>query len=123
MDTTKVKLLNNYQLYQMSKNKSLDDATQKKVYQEFLIRNISTIEQKELERRYQETFAETNKALDAASWDPFYTAFAWKKHFRQIALLQTLKRNKEAKAYQLRFYLGMLVYMLLFVSLLLFFRT
>lgn len=122
MDTTKVKLLNNYQLYQMSKNKSLDDATQQKVYQEFLIRNISTIEQKELERRYQETFAETNKELDAAAWDPFFTAFAWKKHFRHIALLQALKRNKEAKAYQLRFYLGMLVYMLLFILLLVFFR-
>lgn len=122
MDSTKVKLLNNYQLYQLSQNKSLDEDTLKKVYQEFLIRNISPLEQKELERRYRDTFAITKEELNAKAWDPFYTAFAWKRHFKHIGLLQTFKRDKEARAYQLRFYLGMLVYMLLFILLILFFR-
>lgn len=123
MDTQKVKLLNNYQLYQLSQNRSIDAYTLDRVHQEFRLRNISPLERKELERRYKETFAQSNARLDTKSWDPLYTAFAWKKHFKQIALLRSFNRETEARVYQLRFYLGMGIYMLLLVVIILVLRT
>ncbi len=117
MQSNKVKLLNNYQLYQLVNNNLLDEETRNKARQELAFRNISTLERKQLERRYQSTFAKSNEELDAHTWDPFYTAFAWKKHFKKIALLRSFNRKSEAKTYQLKFYVGLLIYALLFILL------
>lgn len=122
MESNKVKLLDNYQLYQLGQNKYLDEETQMKVHKELVLRNIPTIELKEFERRHIATFDKPNEALAANTWDPLYTAFAWRKHFKHIALLKAFQRKKEAQVYQLRFYVGMAIYMLLFIFLLLLFR-
>lgn len=118
MQSNKVKLLNNYQLYQLAQNNSLDEETLNKVHQELALRNISTIEQKQLEQQYQDTFAQAVEELETNAWNPLYTAFAWKRHFKYIALLKTFKRKKEAKTYQLKFYTGILIYVLLLILIL-----
>lgn len=122
MEINKVKLLSNYQLYRLVQNKRLDQETIAKVYQEFSFRNISTLELKELKRQYESTFGQTKKDVIAHYWDPFYTAFAWRKHFKHLALLKTQGSKSEAKTYQTRFYAGLAAYMLLFICALLLFR-
>lgn len=119
--SNKIKLLNNYQLYLLVQNELLDEETLDTIRREFDLRNISTLEHKQLKRQYQETFAKSNKELDVHAWNPFYTAFAWKRHFKHIALLKTLKRKKEAQVYQMQFYAGLAAYMLLGVLFILLF--
>jgi len=121
-EANKVKLLNNYQLYQLAQNELLDQETLTKVQEEFAVRNISTIELKELKKQYDTTLEHARKELDANYWDPFYTAFAWKKHFKHLALLKTQGSKLEAKRYQIRFYTGIAVYMLLGIFLILLIR-
>ncbi|MFK7813753.1 MAG: hypothetical protein AB8B59_14760 [Maribacter sp.] len=113
MSTNKVKLLNNYQLFQLAENKLLDEETRARVHKEIVVRNISTIELKELKQRYDSSLDSVKAQLDENTWHPFYTGFAWKRHFRHIGLLKSHGRIKDAKDYQRNFYAGMVVYMLL----------
>ncbi|TMM57334.1 hypothetical protein FEE95_12685 [Maribacter algarum] len=117
MDRTKVKLLNNYQLIQLAQNNILDKETLILVRKEITSRNISTIELKELQRRHDSSLDGAQAQLNENNWHPFYTAFSWKRHFKHIALLKAFGRNKDAKVYQLNFYVGMGMYMLIFVLL------
>lgn len=117
METNKVKLLNNYQLYQLAQNELLDQETLTKVRQEFVLRNVSTIELKKLQQKYDTELIDSRKDLDANYRDPFYTAFAWRKHLRHLALLKTQGSKSDAKRYQTRFYLGVFIYLLIFVCL------
>jgi len=124
METNKVKLLSNYQLFQLAQNDRLDEETRRKVHEEFAIRNISALEIKDLKLRYNNTLDHSRKKLKANSWNPFYTAFAWRRHFNHLALLKTQGLKSEVKTYQTRFYLGLFIYMLLFsCALLLFSKT
>lgn len=122
MQSDKVKLLSNYQLFQLLQNNSLDQETLTRIHYEFRARNISTLELKELQKRHEATFKESMQELDSNIWDPLYTAFAWKRHFKHIALLRTQGNKSVAKQYQIRFYVGVLIYMLLAILLILLVR-
>jgi hypothetical protein len=119
MKSDKVKLLTNYQLFQLSHNEHLDRETLSRLKNEISSRNISEQELNELKQQYDETFIEVKGQIDASIWNPFYTAFAWKRHLRQIALLKTFGTKPEVSDYQIKFYTGLFVYMLIFIILLL----
>jgi len=117
MSSNKVKLLSNYQLFQLSQNDSLDQETLTKVQNEFRVRNVSILELKQLQKQHEASFKKSKQKLDNTSWDPFYTAFAWKRHLKQIALIKTQGTTPQVKKYQFRFYFGICIYMLLFIVL------
>lgn len=110
MEPTKVKLLSNYQLFQLAQNELLDTETLTKVRKELEYRNIATIELKKLQQQHEAAFEATKKQVNTTFWNPLYTPFAWKKHFVHLAMLKTHGRTQEARSYRIRFYLGIAIY-------------
>ena len=123
MEPTKVKLLSNYQLFQLAQNELLDTETLTKARKELEHRNIATIELKKLQQQHEAAFEATKKQMNTTFWNPLYTSFAWKKHFVHLAMLKTHGRAREARSYRIRFYLGIAIYMLLLICALLLSKT
>lgn len=49
------------------------------------------------------------ETLDENTWNPIFTAFAFRKHFNHLALLQIQGRKEEAKTYLNKLYLGIVI--------------
>ena len=109
-------------MFQLGQNDSLDQETLTKIHNEFRARNVSILELKHLQQQYDASYEALREQLETNEWDPFYTAFAWKRHFKHISLLKTQGNKLRAKQYQLRFYVGIAVYMLLAILLILLIR-
>lgn len=115
MNSNKIKLLDNYQLFLLIRNTSIDEETRAKLQSEFKNRDISNDVELRLNQKYGSTHPKQQQVIDVNNWDPILTGFAINRHFKQIALLKVAGNTREAKNYQLRLYAGIAIYFLLFI--------
>ena len=110
LETNKINLLDNYQLYLLIHNDSIDPTSQKKLKTEYKSRNLSNKEKERLQNKYQLNHSSLNSEIKKNNWNPIFTAFAINHHFRHLALLKTLGKKKEAKKYMIDLYIGLILY-------------
>ncbi|MBW1296283.1 hypothetical protein [Aquimarina litoralis] len=110
MEPNKIRLLDNYQLFQLIQSNSIDKTTVDKLKKEYNSRNINENEKLRLQQKYDLNFSKRDTELNMNQWDPLYTAFALNRHFRHIALLKALGRKKEAEKHMSRLYIGLALY-------------
>ena len=118
MNTNKIKLLDNYQLYQLMQSTSIDKSTLAELTSEYKSRNISPDEVLKIKNRYALQNSDFNSIIEGNTWNPIITAFAINKHFRHLAILKTQGKKVEAKSYMIKLYIGLMVYFVLFIALL-----
>jgi len=109
-NSNKIKLLDNYQLYQLIQSDSIDNITLTEIKTEFDSRNLSADEKLRIKKKYELNFTKLESKIDENPWNPLYTAFAINLHFRHLALLKTHGRKKEAKKYMIELYFGLALY-------------
>ncbi len=116
-NSIKFKLLDNYQLYQLIQNDSIDKFTLIEVKTEFNSRNLTEYEKSRIKNKYDINFTKLESQIDKNNWNPLYTAFAINRHFRHLAFLKIQGRKKEAKKYMIELYFGLAIYFGLIVVL------
>ena len=118
IETTEIQGFDNYQLFKLIKQKSLDKSLILKLKQVFEARNISSAEQSRLQNKY---ITETTSIYEEEEvvWNPIFTGFALKRHFTHLAKLQIQNKKQEFKIYQRKLYLGISIYFIVFISLIL----
>lgn len=115
----KIKLLDNYQLYQLIQNNSIDSNTRTKLKTELKTRNLSENEKIRLQNKYNLDHSKFNSEIEKNNWNPLFTAFALNRHFRHLALLKTHGKKKEAEKYMIELYFGLALYFSLIILLIL----
>ena len=115
----KIKLLDNYQLYQLIESQSIDNNTLAKLKTEFNARNLSANEKDRIRNKYQLNHSKFGVEIEKNNWNPLFTAFALNRHFRHLALLKTQGKKKEAKKYMIELYFGLALYFALIILLIL----
>ena len=123
MKSNKIKLLDNYQLFQLIRNNSIDKGTLYELKKEYESRHINENEQIRLQQKYDLNFSKRDDQLNTNQWNPMYTAFALNRHFRHIALLKTLGRKKEAEKHMSGLYIGIALYFAAIILLILVLRA
>ena len=123
MKSNKIKLLDNYQLFQLIRNNSIDKGTLYELKKEYESRHINENEQIRLQQKYDLNFSKRDDQLNTNQWNPMYTAFALNRHFRHIALLKTLGRKKEAEKHMSELYIGIALYFAAIILLILVLRA
>ncbi len=117
IEKAEIKRLDNYQLFKLINQKSLDKLLLLKLKQAYEARDISSAEQSRLQNKY---ITETASFYDdEVVWNPIFTGFALKRHFAHLAKLQVQGKKQEFKIYQRRLYLGISIYFIAFISLIL----
>lgn len=119
LELDKIKLLDNYQLYLLIQNKSIDEDTWVKLKEEIKIRDLSENEKLRLKNKYDLNQLNFNTEIEKNNWKPLFTAFALNYHFRHLALLKTQGKKKEAEKYMIELYFGLILYFCLIVLLML----
>lgn len=109
MDYDKVKVLDNYQIYQLIQNESIDKELVAVLQKEFDSRFINNIELNRLKAKYEDQFTEEKTSADTTNLNPVFTPFLLKTHFQNIAILKTNGKKKEAKTYQLKLNIGLIL--------------
>jgi len=122
-DSNKIKQLDNYQLYQLIQNEALDKTTLSELRTEFNSRGISENEILRLKQKYELNHSKFNEEIEANTWNPIFTAFALKRHFKHVALLQTQRRKKEAVIYLWKLCLGIALHMVVVTILIIIFKA
>jgi len=117
LKSDKIKLLDNYQLFQLIQNESIDEITLSKLKTEYNSRNITKDEKLRIKQKYDSFFLNQDFVLNNNQWNPLSTAFALNKHFRHIALLKVSGRKKEAKKYMIKLYYGLTIYSVIIILL------
>ncbi len=118
LESDKIKLLDNYQLYQLISNDNMDKNTLSNLKTEYNSRNLSENEKMRLQKKYHLNHATFDTEIKKNNWSPLYTAFAINRHFRHVALLKTHGKKKEAKKYMIELYFGLVLYFTLVLLLL-----
>ncbi len=109
-DPDKIKLLDNYQLYQLIQSNSIDRGTLSTLRKEFNSRSLSNSEKSRIENKYQLNYFNHDSEIEKHNWNPLFTAFALNLHFRHLAALKNKKKKKEAKKYMIELYIGLALY-------------
>ncbi len=116
-EINKIKLLDNYQLYQLLQSDSIDKLTIEKLKKEFNSRNLTSHEKFRISNKYQQAHPELNSEVEENKLSPLFTAFALNTHFRYLALLKVKGKKKEVKKYMIELYIGLALYFALFILL------
>ncbi len=122
-DLDKIKLLDNYQLYQLIQNDKIDEDVHTNLKTEFNARNLPESEKIRIQKKYQLNHSSFESEIEKHNWNPLYTAFALNIHFRHLAMLKTLGKNKEAKKYMIDLYFGLALYFALIGLIILFLKS
>jgi len=123
LKSNKIKLLDDYQLYQLIQNDSIDSNTLTKLKTEFNTRKLSENEKIRLLNKYQLNHSKFESEIEKNNLSPLFTAFSLNRHFRHLALLKTHGKKKEAKNYMIELYFGIALYFSLIILLIFILKT
>ncbi len=116
IETTEIQHLDNYQLFKLIQQKSLDKALVLKLKQAYKIRNISSTEQLRLQNKYTAETASFYEDEEVV-WNPMFTGFALKRHLAHLAKLQVRGKKQEYKIYKRGLYVGVFIYFITLILL------
>lgn len=120
-NSNKIKLLDNYQIYQLINNGKIDIETKNELKREFISRNLSEIEKERLSQKYQLNHLGLNCETASYKVHPLLSSFFLNRQFRNLAILKSKGKHKEARALMRNIYLGLfLCFIVIFLTLRLF---
>ncbi len=117
-----IKLLDNYQLYELIHGKLVDKEMLGLLKEEYQNRQLSTNEEIRLKQKYDVVHATFDKEIEKNNWNPLFTIFSLQAHFQHLAKLQIHRGKKEARIFMWKLYLGLFLKIGLLFTVLYLFR-
>lgn len=110
MDKEKAKILDNYQLYLLINSNLSDNSLLNILKKEFDSRNIDKAELARIKTKFEGNNNLSNlENSNTTELSPIFTPFLLKIHFKKIANLNAIGKKVEAKKYQLKLNIGLIL--------------